>query len=303
MGPAGRDGEDRARMARPRRQTLAAVPHRRRVSGAARDTRRAAPRRTSAKSPSPSSAFHKASLIHDDIEDNDARALRREDAARGARRRRRAECRRPAHRRRLPPARGIRRASAEQKAAMLRVAADGQRELCRGQGAELVWARQPGAAHLASRCSKFSARRPRPPSRSRSSSARSTPAQARRGPRKRSTPTAKPSASPTRSATTSTISAPSRRDQRHRRPSARACSSPSPTSAPREATGEQGALWSAHWRRLAARRSSPAQIEALCHELGADERCRDAARKLQGGGHPLPPGRGQRRISKACSAA
>jgi geranylgeranyl diphosphate synthase type II len=35
------------------------------------------------------------------------------------------------------------RASAEQKVAMLRVAADGQRELCRGQGAELCWARHP----------------------------------------------------------------------------------------------------------------------------------------------------------------
>lgn len=33
--------------------------------------------------------------------------------------------------------------SAEQKAAMLAVAADGQRQLCRGQGAELCWARTP----------------------------------------------------------------------------------------------------------------------------------------------------------------
>ena len=33
--------------------------------------------------------------------------------------------------------------SAEQKSAMLRVAAEGQRELCRGQGAELLWAREP----------------------------------------------------------------------------------------------------------------------------------------------------------------
>jgi geranylgeranyl diphosphate synthase type II len=35
------------------------------------------------------------------------------------------------------------RASAEQKAEMIRIAAEGQRELCRGQGAELVWARNP----------------------------------------------------------------------------------------------------------------------------------------------------------------
>ena len=35
------------------------------------------------------------------------------------------------------------RASAEQKTEMIRIAAEGQRELCRGQGAELVWARTP----------------------------------------------------------------------------------------------------------------------------------------------------------------
>ena len=37
----------------------------------------------------------------------------------------------------------MRVSGAEQKVAMLRVAAEGQRELCRGQGAELVWARHP----------------------------------------------------------------------------------------------------------------------------------------------------------------
>jgi geranylgeranyl diphosphate synthase type II len=86
--------------------------------------------------------FHKASLIHDDIEDNDtvrygARTLHAEHG--------------------VPVAlnvgdlligEGYRligrvQVSAEQRAAMLLVAAQGQRQLCQGQGAELVWARQP----------------------------------------------------------------------------------------------------------------------------------------------------------------
>jgi geranylgeranyl pyrophosphate synthase len=86
--------------------------------------------------------FHKASLIHDDIEDNDAKrygeptlheehgiavALNVGDLLIGEGYRLLASC----------------NADPEQKAAMLRIAAEGQRELCRGQGAELVWARQP----------------------------------------------------------------------------------------------------------------------------------------------------------------
>lgn len=86
--------------------------------------------------------FHKASLIHDDIEDNDAvrygeKTLHEEhgvavalnvgDLLIGEGYRLIASC----------------RASAEQKAEMLRVAAEGQRQLCRGQGAELCWARSP----------------------------------------------------------------------------------------------------------------------------------------------------------------
>ena len=86
--------------------------------------------------------FHKASLIHDDIEDNDALrygektlheeygtavALNVGDLLIGEGYRLLASC----------------RANAEQKARMLQVAADGQRQLCRGQGAELCWARQP----------------------------------------------------------------------------------------------------------------------------------------------------------------
>ncbi|MEY2410997.1 MAG: octaprenyl-diphosphate synthase [Verrucomicrobiota bacterium] len=86
--------------------------------------------------------FHKASLIHDDIEDNDAMrygektlheeygtavALNVGDMLIGEGYR----------------LIGASRISAEQKAQMLLVASLGQRELCRGQGAELCWARTP----------------------------------------------------------------------------------------------------------------------------------------------------------------
>ena len=86
--------------------------------------------------------FHKASLIHDDIEDNDdvrygeptlhaehgvPVALNVGDLLIG-------------EGYRLLAGAGI---SAEQRAAMLAVAAEGQRELSRGQGAELLWARKP----------------------------------------------------------------------------------------------------------------------------------------------------------------
>lgn len=86
--------------------------------------------------------FHKASLIHDDIEDNDAQrygektlheehgvavALNVGDLLIG-------------EGYRLIAASSI---SAGQKAAMMRVAAEGQRQLCRGQGAELCWTRTP----------------------------------------------------------------------------------------------------------------------------------------------------------------
>ncbi len=86
--------------------------------------------------------FHKASLIHDDIEDNDAArygektlheehgvavALNVGDLLIGEGYRLLASC----------------KVSAEQKVELLRIAAEGQRELCRGQGAELCWARDP----------------------------------------------------------------------------------------------------------------------------------------------------------------
>jgi len=86
--------------------------------------------------------FHKASLIHDDIEDNDAvrygeKTLHEEygtavalnvgDLLIGEGYRLLAAC----------------KASPAAKAEMIRVASEGQRELCRGQGAELCWARNP----------------------------------------------------------------------------------------------------------------------------------------------------------------
>ncbi len=86
--------------------------------------------------------FHKASLIHDDIEDEDkerygertlheehgvAVALNVGDWLIGEGYRMIAAC----------------EATPEQKLEMLKVATDGQRQLCRGQGAELCWARKP----------------------------------------------------------------------------------------------------------------------------------------------------------------
>lgn len=86
--------------------------------------------------------FHKASLIHDDIEDGDILrygertlhaqygvpvALNVGDLLIGEGYRLLAAC----------------QASPEAKAEMVRVASEGQRELCRGQGTELLWARDP----------------------------------------------------------------------------------------------------------------------------------------------------------------
>ncbi len=88
--------------------------------------------------------FHKASLIHDDIEDEDFErygektlheehgvpvALNAGDLLIGEGYRLIGEC----------------TASPEIKAEMLLAASEGQRELCRGQGAELVWANSPSA--------------------------------------------------------------------------------------------------------------------------------------------------------------
>ncbi len=86
--------------------------------------------------------FHKASLVHDDIEDNDTErygektlheehglgvALNVGDLLIGEGYRLIGLC----------------QASAGQKAGMLQVASQGQRQLCHGQGAELCWAQKP----------------------------------------------------------------------------------------------------------------------------------------------------------------
>ncbi|MBM4016977.1 MAG: DUF116 domain-containing protein [Planctomycetes bacterium] len=92
--------------------------------------------------------FHKASLVHDDIEDDDATrygektlheehgvpvALNVGDFLLGEGYRLIAESRWPA----------------ERKVQMLRAAASGHRELCLGQGAELCWARRPAVLSAA----------------------------------------------------------------------------------------------------------------------------------------------------------
>ena len=92
--------------------------------------------------------FHKASLIHDDIEDEDterygektlhaehglAVALNVGDLLIGEGYRLVGET----------------SVSAEQRAAMLQAAAAGQRQLCRGQGAELVWQQNPAPLKVA----------------------------------------------------------------------------------------------------------------------------------------------------------
>src|SRR5258705_7999703 len=86
--------------------------------------------------------FHKASLVHDDIEDNDALrygektlheeygvpvALNVGDLLLGEGYRLIGEC----------------EVDAEARAAMLKIAATGHRTLCLGQGAELCWVRNP----------------------------------------------------------------------------------------------------------------------------------------------------------------
>src|SRR5207249_6872583 len=86
--------------------------------------------------------FHKASLIHDDIEDNDAmrygeKTLHEEHGVAVA-----------LNVGDLLIGEGYRligcsEIAAEQKAQMLLVASEGQRRLCRGQGAEWCWARNP----------------------------------------------------------------------------------------------------------------------------------------------------------------
>jgi len=86
--------------------------------------------------------FHKASLVHDDIEDGDQERYGQKTLA--------AEYGMPVALNvgDLLIGEGYRligetRFSPEQKAAMLLAASEGQRELCRGQGAELFWQQNP----------------------------------------------------------------------------------------------------------------------------------------------------------------
>lgn len=93
--------------------------------------------------------FHKASLVHDDIEDNDDLrygektlhaehgipvALNVGDLLLGEGYRLLAEC----------------QVNAPERAQMLRIAAEGHRTLCLGQGAELTWARNPQPLNMMS---------------------------------------------------------------------------------------------------------------------------------------------------------
>ena len=128
-----------------------------RASGGGRSSRPAPTRRcrTIRHQPLPESlrqaavaveCFHKASLVHDDIEDADERRYGREtlhvehgvpvalnagDLLLGEGYRLLAGCGAPA----------------DVCAELVRIAAAGHRELCLGQGAELAWMRRPAAAH------------------------------------------------------------------------------------------------------------------------------------------------------------
>jgi geranylgeranyl pyrophosphate synthase len=212
--------------------------------------------------------FHKASLIHDDIEDNDAqrygeKTLHEEHGLAIA-----LNCGD------LLIGEGYRllassTATAQQKAAMLRIAAEGQRELCRGQGAELAWARAPRPLSSLEVIDIF---------------------------RKKTAPAfevalrlgaiyAGLEAHDEVSETLATYSealgiayqirddlddlgaTAESNDISGLRPSLLLA------TAYERATGDQKALLESHWRREST--ATPAEIEALYHELGAPDRCRD----------------------------
>ena len=205
-------------------------------------------------------------------------SLRRNDAARRARRGRRAECGRPAHRRRLPAARRLPRRRGEGGDDPRRRRRPARTLPRPGRGTRLGAA--AGAAQLAGGARYFP-----PQNRARLqvalNSARSSPASSTTW-TKCSANTARRSASPTRSATISTTSA-----RAARRTTSPACAQPAPRDGLRACrAGQRGAdtalaatrdpqrlALEAHWRRLST--NSPAEIEALFLELGADTRCRD----------------------------
>ena len=169
---------------------------------------------------------------------------------------------------------------------MLLAASLGQRELCRGQGAELVWAQQPEPLK-----SSPGARDLPPEDRARFEVAlqlgAATPASSRRSARCFTAYSAKRSASPTRSATTSTTS---REDSGDNAARADPPQHP-PRRRPRErAKGDDKDLMEALWSRQATRssrhrtRSAPSPTSAGRRQVHAPPR------NLQGTGRPLPPG-------------
>jgi geranylgeranyl pyrophosphate synthase len=212
--------------------------------------------------------FHKASLIHDDIEDNDAQrygeatlheehgvaiALNCGDLLIGEGYRLLASC----------------SASASQKAAMLRIAAEGQRELCRGQGAELAWARNPRPLTSLEVIDIF-----------RKKTAPAFEVALRLGAVYAGVE-AHDEVSETLSAYSEALgiayqirddlddlgASAESNDIAGLRPSLLLA------TAYERATGENKALLEAVWRR--ERTATPAEIEAIYHEVGAPDRCRD----------------------------
>jgi len=214
--------------------------------------------------------FHKASLIHDDIEDNDAErygektlhaehgiavALNVGDLLIGEGYRLLADC----------------RASAEQKAAMIRVAGEGQRELCRGQGAELIWARQPAPLTSIEVLEIF--RQKTAPAFSVALKLGAIYAgQLEEVDEVLSTYSeALGIAYQIRDDLSDLGASGETNDIAGLRPSLLLASAYERAS--QDSTGAAKAKLEAHWRRLAE--SSPAEIESLFLELGADTRCRD----------------------------
>ncbi len=214
--------------------------------------------------------FHKASLIHDDIEDNDAQrygektlheehgiavALNVGDLLIGEGYRLLAAC----------------RAGAEQKAEMIRIAAEGQRELCRGQGAELVWARNPAPLSSLEVIDIF--RQKTAPAFSVALKLGAIYAGQLEDVEEvlNDYSEALGIAYQIRDDLSDLGASGETNDIAGLRPSLLLASAYERAS--QDTTGSAKTKLEAHWRRLAE--SSPAEIEALFTELGADTRCRD----------------------------
>ena len=267
---AGQDADraDRPRVARQGRQALAAVPRGVRLQSACRTTRRRRCRPGLRKICVAVECFHKASLVHDDIEDDDALrygektlheqhgvpvALNVGDLLLGEGYRLIAECD-------APP---------EAKAEMIRVAAAGHRTLCLGQGAELCWARDPEPLTSLEVLDIF--RKKTAPAfevalrlgaayGGADEDVADVLTQLQRGARHRLPDPRRPGRSGRR------------RTPRTTSPrSGRRCRWPWPTSGPRTATR---ALVESVWRRTADRAADRSRAARLIREVGAEERCR-----------------------------